>query len=851
MKYKKGDGADQPNDDGGMNGSRDAPPSIELDIIQHHGGGGGGLGSGGGGSTSFFEPTWREDTPVSGGSGQGCSSGRRGGREPPEKRLTLFALRLAVLEKAASGLGTLAFAWATVVLLGGFASDLTNTDFWCVTVILVGEGARVFSRSHELEWQHHATLTSTAGGALRSSSRVIRRFVHALAAPDDTRARAAQFQRQVVLLMKQRTWHAPDVSLLPYTGWVFLSKRIGRVLNWLQVLSASACVALSVMRLWKHDYFGAGAENKKDNMRPALLLFYTVALVEASLFLLEKLYWIWKVSVCKLLDQVSADCDLGAYGLVSLKRFFYDAYSRCISGSIFDGIKMDLVTFAEELILSDFLDEQLIGVRILQRFANSKSGSAGDTLRKVGTNPRSIERVVEMLNWKRPEEEEVRWCAAEVVSKLAGKRQNALRVSGIPGAIESVMSLLYTGRGAPASAGDPQALAAGAHGRSYDYLQFNLLGLRILKKLSRDHDNCGKIGNARGLLARIIGFTHASQPLLRNPLAPDSQVRAVKRALQVVKMLVYTTGATGKALRRDVAENVFTVSNLRGILQHGQQHMDLQKLAMDILTGLAMDDRAKEMIVSTGGVVKLLLSIFAVNVNADECELGREAAETLAMLALESEAGCSAILKRDDVLDQLVSALDDKDVRSLNAARVLRSLCAYSGDEHRTRLSAVTKAMPAVLRGTMTGSDKTLEVCVGLTTQICRFIDGERFADELRAAGLDERAYVERLVSILRQYRYPEIRVPRMRRFLVQQAVWLVTSSSSALYAGLLRELGMERLLESVADTTSELECYHVFSGSVAIGKHRENFSAIVESALQLISGGDAAAAAAGGSWTE
>lgn len=151
----------------------------------------------------------------------------------------------------------------------------------------------------------------------------------------------------------------------------------------------------------------------------------------------------------------------------------------------------------------------------------------------------------------------------------------------------------------------------------------------------------------------------------------------------------------------------------------------------------------------------------------------------------------------------------------------------------------------------MTGSDKTLEVCVGLTTQICRFIDGERFADELRAAGLDERAYVERLVSILRQYRYPEIRVPRMRRFLVQQAVWLVTSSSSALYAGLLRELGMERLLESVADTTSELECYHVFSGSVAIGKHRENFSAIVESALQLISGGDAAAAAAGGSWTE
>ncbi|MCI07138.1 hypothetical protein A2U01_0028201 [Trifolium medium] len=36
----------------------------------------------------------------------------------PEKKLTLFALQLAVLEKAATGLGTLGFIWATVVLLG-------------------------------------------------------------------------------------------------------------------------------------------------------------------------------------------------------------------------------------------------------------------------------------------------------------------------------------------------------------------------------------------------------------------------------------------------------------------------------------------------------------------------------------------------------------------------------------------------------------------------------------------------------------------------------------------------------------------------------------------------------------
>lgn len=825
MKCEKGRNARESNEDGSQKGGRDAPPSIQLDIMEHRGGGGG--------STSFFEPR-REATPGSG-SGHG-SSGRSGGREPPEKRLTLFALRLAVLEKAATGLGKLDFVWATVVLLGGFASSLHITDFWCVTVILVGEGARVFSRSHELEWQHHATRTSTAGGALRSSSRYFRRIVHAIVDPtaaavpdgggDNARARAAQFQSQVIAFMKQRTWHAPDVSLLPYTGWVFVSKKIGRLLNWLQVLSALTCVALSVMRLWKHDF----GDQSTPNMRPALLLFYTLALVEASLFLFEKAYWTWKISYCKLLEQVSADSELGAYGLVSLTRFFYDSYSQCITGSIFDGIKMDLVTFAEEIILSDFLDEQLIGVRILQQFANSE-GSARDTLRKVGTSPRSIERLVEMLNWKSPGEEEVRRCAAEVVSKLAGKRQNALRVSGIPGAIESIMSLLYTGRRAPASAAHPHGGAANEHDQTYDHLPFNLLGLLILKKLARDHDNCGKIGNARGLLPKIVEFTHASPA---NPLAPDSQVRAVKRALQVVKMLVSTTGKTGKVLRRDVAENVFTVSNLRGVLQHGQQHRELQRLAMDILTGLAMDDRAKEVIVGTGGVVKLLLSIF---VNAEERELGGEAGEALALLALESEASCAVILKSADVLGQLMSALEDDDARRLNAARVLRNLCAYSGEKHRVRLSAVTAAMPAVLKATMTGSDKILEVSVGLTTEICKFIDCERFTAELRGVGFDERAYVERLVSILRQHSYPETRLPRMRRFVVQQAIWL-TESRCGDYVALLRELGMERLLESIADTTSELESYHVFSGSVGIGKHRESFSGIVDTALDLLAGG-------------
>lgn len=75
----------------------------------------------------------------------------------PEKKLTLFALRLAVLEKSGTVIGTLGFIWATVVLLGGFAITLDETDFWFITFILLFEGTRIFGRSSEIDLQLQAT----------------------------------------------------------------------------------------------------------------------------------------------------------------------------------------------------------------------------------------------------------------------------------------------------------------------------------------------------------------------------------------------------------------------------------------------------------------------------------------------------------------------------------------------------------------------------------------------------------------------------------------------------------------------------------------------------------------------
>ncbi|CAL9044088.1 uncharacterized protein LOC135673315 [Musa acuminata AAA Group] len=771
-------------------------------------------------------------------------------KQAPEKKLTLFAFRLALLEKSASGLGTLAFVWATVVLLGGFAIKLEGKDFLFVTIILVIESTRIFSRSHELEWQHQSASTLGGAGtysfrALQSSSRLFFRALSAAFNPfsvlrrhGDRSRRPTRSNRAVgssrddsaVESTAQRTWHGPDVPLIPYAGWVFMSKNISRVLSWLQLLSALACVALSLLRLIQQDY--GNVEQDSRNRKPALNLFYALALAEALIFLMEKAYWTWRILYCNLLETVSRECELGEGGIVSIRRFFYDAYAKCIDGSVFDGLKMDLVTFAKELLNSEFRDEQLIGAQVLEKFVKSAK-FADDTLRKIGTSTWVIERLVEMLNWKNPGEEEIRRCAAEIVSKLAGKRTNVLRVAAIPGAMESISSLLHGGKTSNMTPHEMSKRSDAADGTNYDFSVFNLLGLLILKKLAADHDNCWKIGNARGLLPKIIDLTSASKTLLRNDRAPDSQIRTVKRSLQVVKMLVSTTGSTGKFLRQEISEIVFTVSNIREIIQNGESHMVLQKLGIEVLKNLAMDDNAKEKIGSTGGITKLLLSSFLrPGFTEDQNLLSNEAGVTLAVLTLESINNCDRVLKEKEVLEQLMGALTEPVLR-INASRILRNLCAYSRAECSDRIGRMTAAMPTVLKSIMEAKEKLLEVSIGLTTQICKLMDPDEFAEALRQASIEETDLVEKLVRTLEKYTFPEIMVPRIRRFVIEQAIWMMKSNRNSIQ--LFKKFEMENLLGSVAETTSQLECFHIFSGSVGLIQHSKPLSSLLETALDLM----------------
>ncbi|KAL0919787.1 hypothetical protein M5K25_011905 [Dendrobium thyrsiflorum] len=601
------------------------------------------------------------------------------------------------------------------------------------------------------------------------------------------------------------------------------------------------------MRLVQQDYgevSAAADETEKQNRGPALNIFYSLALSEALLFLAERAYWEWKVSRCLLLEEASRECGLGPAGLVSVRRFFYDAYSRCINGSIFDGIKMDMVSFGEELLVSGSRDEQLIGVRILLRFADK-------AMRRIGASVAVMERLVEMLNWKSSGEEEIRTAAAVVVSKLSGKKQSGIRVAGITGAMESISSLLDTGSGANATRLEEQIngrQVTADRPENNQHSTFNLLGLLILKKLAKDPDNCDKIGKTKGLIPKIIDFTTAISRKTRHqkPIAiTDPEIQAAKRALQVLKLLAGTTGHTGEILRREISEIVFTISNIREILKHGEDEISksLQTIGVEIITFLAMDEAARESIGATGGMMRELMRIFldcagpAVSAGGNggrDCHVRMEAGEALAMLVVESERNCERVLRvGENVVERLVDAAGDSLI-GVKASKLLSYLCAYGEMANGfQRMKAVIKAFPMVLNAMMIGEAKQLEVSIGFAAPIVRFMSPIDFMEELKRANVSEIELIERLVHILQKYNVPSIRTPSMRRNVIDLSIWLMQYNEK--YIKLFNNYEMAKEIQNVAETTADLECFLVFSGSVGLTRHRTTMAFMVDTALELL----------------
>ncbi|KAH7280398.1 hypothetical protein KP509_37G065500 [Ceratopteris richardii] len=770
-------------------------------------------------------------------------------RAAPEKALTLFAVRLAVLEKIASQV-----------------------------VILVIEGARIFSRSHELEWQHQ-DAGATAGmfdwvykhssdALVRSKRMLVSTFTMSRERKGDDKLQTAANQPTQASYGKEfqtgdhrltRTWSFSNVPLFPLLDWILSANKISRLLYWMQLVAACVAIALSVYRLRTRNFTRESEVDTVNNHSSALLIFYSLATFEALVFLLERSYWQYQITVRKILLRVNEMCGLSSQDLSTTRRFFYDVYSQCLTESIFEGLKMDMVDYALTLLQSEIPGEQLGGLRVLIIFS-SKKEFAEDTLRTLGVKQGSIERLLEMVTWKNPAEHEIRKAAANLLCIMVKSNLYSNRVAAISGSVEGIFSLLTTceddDEGAPSPA-EYTRLGAALPLAPW-HVEMHIIGLRILKKLAKDPLMCAKIGLTRGLLSRLISFIDTDPAMFRSSEESNPRIILIKKSLDLLNILASASGSSGKMLREHIAKIVFTISNLRSILKYGQRHTTLQVMATDILCSLAMDEDVSHMIGRTGGVLRSLAGLLIggrVVENIKQKELAELAGETLALLVLKNRENCRRMLSlkvmqgevvehegenedagrekvRMDVVEALMKMMGDWEFGDL-AMSILRSLCKHSehaGFERRVAERTVREA----IRLLEIRAGRVQEAAIGLLAVVV----GELSEEELCKVMEDEAVMPEEMAAKLERLLERNSRVstelPRLRRYVIELALALAEHHKTK-FMPVFEKLHFRSKIRLVADSLSELENYATFSGASGVTPFMVPMSQLVDTAMERL----------------
>lgn len=138
-----------------------------------------------------------------------------------------------------------------------------------------------------------------------------------------------------------------------------------------------------------------------------------------------------------------------------------------------------------------------------------------------------------------------------------------------------------------------------------------------------------------------------------------------------------------------------------------------------------------------------------------------------------------------------------------------------------------------VLQAIMSQENKLQEVMVGLAANVFTFMTSSESSTVFQEADITEAELAKKLVQILKKHEYPATKVPRIRRFVIELAIWMMKDNAKNINT--FKDLQMEEVLEGVLETTSELESFNVFSGTVGLNRHNLTIHSLVETALKLL----------------
>ncbi|KAL6600476.1 hypothetical protein ACP70R_045276 [Stipagrostis hirtigluma subsp. patula] len=381
-------------------------------------------------------------------------------------------------------------------------------------------------------------------------------------------------------------------------GWgrSFLRVATTVSLRMAQAALVSICVALSVRRLQMQDYVDPQYLHHDDhrNIRRSLNIFYGLVLAQGIIFICLFLNPI--VFLLRMRTQ-SEYMLFGRYGRNILLNYQTDNYLEFITGNVRATLNMDLITFAKNMVVSGSVDDQLVGIRAMDRILRSAEYSSLALVRlRASLDADALGKLVNMLGLTRTAgEENARGHAARVVLKLTPD----ILVSSSPQILYVISSSLLN--------------------TSHKKMDVDLVwfGLRILDKLTDNPDNCKHVMDDGGnLLSKIIDLTNGCDLGITGSIISDSRIEQeiipllhkeeeiipllrkeddipsafiekidqeiiVGMSLSILSKLVSAPGVAGVKLRRETTKNFNFLTNTGMILEHVEATRVISCLAID------------------------------------------------------------------------------------------------------------------------------------------------------------------------------------------------------------------------------------------------------------------------------
>jgi hypothetical protein len=466
---------------------------------------------------------------------------------------------------------------------------------------------------------------------------------------------------------------------------------------------------ISVWRLLQQDYGDTAGDSSMANLKPALVVLYSLALLQGVLFYYRAISSLEEQRLLKLVAQ--------AYGLDeddktrgSISEYLREIRVGCEKDPSF-GRGRNLITYAAGLMQSNSPDSYLSGARIidtlirlpmsmeenqhkLMDMVGSAPASSGDAMARnlvrfirtrvpdsvvesqrmlmnnmIGSaSSGAIKKFVQMLDCRNQSDSaEIRLRAMRIVAYFAIE----IRLSKIPHAIQCISSFLSN--------------SEASHRQHKETIIY------ILWKLTDDEENLRLMSNTNGLALKIIGMlVDSDREELHNSnhgtwcshiALPGMEV--IKRFTSVMKR------SNSMQLPREILESTDAISTLESMLdcQQCKVEEELQKSVIMVLTqitsmetSLAVGDEVKKRLDQIQK--RLILSLIAIFLDGGDgkSSVKKLAGESLVQLSLVHENSATFLGAAGDgrVVDSLTRVVLDKNSEHRrSAADILKHLCSH------------------------------------------------------------------------------------------------------------------------------------------------------------------------------